>query len=378
MARGRGNTVTDRVFLARACELAQRGLGSTAPNPAVGAVIVRDERTLGEGYHHERGAAHAEVEALRAARDRGHDVRGATLYVSLEPCDRHGVTPPCTEAILSAGIARVVIGAMDPNPKTNGAGVQRLAAANLDVQVMDFPWARRLVESFEVAIRASRPYVALKMAASLDGYVAPQEGSHWLTGPASRERVRELRYWHDAVMIGAGTARIDDPQLTVRPHVTRRKPYTRVVVCETDAIPPHSRVLAPPPGAPEDAYRPTIVLAPGGAHERFAAIEPLAEVVYVGDGAATQLDLREAMLALRARDITTVLCEGGPTLAGRLLDRGLVQRATWLVAPVFLRGAQAVPALGGVAIPADGWTVTGTERVGDDVLVTTDLTCSPD
>ena len=169
----------------------------------------------------------------------------------------------------------------------------------------------------------------------------------WLTGPLARERVRDLRVEHDAVMVGAGTIRVDDPQLTVRPHATRRKPYARVVVCETDAIPATSRVLAPPPDAPPDAYGATIVLAPRGARAKFAELEPIAEVVYVGDEEATQLDLAAALVALRARDIASVLCEGGPTLAGRLLAGGLVQRVVWLIAPTFLRTETAVPALAG-------------------------------
>ena len=180
-------------------------------------------------------------------------------------------------------------------------------------------------------------------------------------------------------MVGAGTIRVDDPQLTVRPHATRRKPYARVVVCETDAIPPTSRVLAPPPDAPLGAYRPTIVLAPRGAREKFAELERFAEVVYVGGEDAYQLDLGAALAALRERDIATVLCEGGPTLAGRLLAGGLVQRLVWLVAPMLLRSETAVSALAGADLAgSNGWRFDRIERVGDDMLLSADLTtCSP-
>jgi diaminohydroxyphosphoribosylaminopyrimidine deaminase/5-amino-6-(5-phosphoribosylamino)uracil reductase len=341
---------------------------------------VRDGVTLGEGWHHRAGEAHAEVEALRDARARGHDVRGATAYVSLEPCNHHGRTPPCSDALLAAGIVRVVIGALDPNPKTAESGVRRLRDAGVAVEVLDDAAARALIERFRWTIAHELPYVTLKMAASLDGYVASRPGEQqWLTGPLARERVRDLRIEHDAVMVGAGTIRVDDPLLTVRPHATRRKPYARVVVCEAGRVPAHSRVLAPPADAPPDAYRATIVLAPPAARATLAEIEPIADVVYAGAPDATQLDLRAALVALRERDVTTVLCEGGPTLAGRLLEAGLVQRVVWFVAPAFLRADSAVPALAGADLSRrNGWRFDRIERVGDDMLLSADLTtCSP-
>jgi diaminohydroxyphosphoribosylaminopyrimidine deaminase / 5-amino-6-(5-phosphoribosylamino)uracil reductase len=350
------------------------------PNPSVGCVVVRDGVTLGEGWHHLRGEPHAEAEALRDARARGNDVRGATAYVSLEPCNHHGRTPPCSEALIEAGIARVVIGALDPNPKTAEGGVRRLRDAGIAVDVLRDAAASALIERFRWTIAHERPYVTLKMAASLDGYVSPRRGTQqWLTGELARERVRGLRAEHDAVMVGAGTIRIDDALLTVRPHATRRKPYARVVACETDAISPDSRVLQPPRDAPEGAYRRTIVLAPRGARARFARLEPLAEVVYVGGDDDRRLDLAAALAALREREIATVLCEGGPTLAGRLLAGGLVQRVIWLLAPRFLRSDTAVPALDGADLAgANGWRFDRIERVGDDMLLSADLTsCSP-
>jgi diaminohydroxyphosphoribosylaminopyrimidine deaminase/5-amino-6-(5-phosphoribosylamino)uracil reductase len=337
----------------------------------VGAVIVRDGLTLGEGYHHRRGEAHAEIEALRAAFARGLDVRGATAYVSLEPCNHHGATGPCSQALIDAGIARVVVGAADPNPAASG-GADALRAAGIIVDVYDDAGARALIERFRFWIAAAQPFVTLKMAMSLDGAIAPRPGAAFaVTGPPARECVRDLRYEYDAVMVGAGTIRIDDAQLTVRPHRTRRKPYVRVVACETDAVPPASRVFAIPDGAPPSAYAPTIVLAPGGVRERFADLERLADVVYVGGADAATLDLRAALEALRARGVTSVLCEGGPTLAGRLLERRLVQRIMWFVAPMFLQTPQAVPVLAGADLTraADGWRFDRVERVGDDMLV---------
>jgi diaminohydroxyphosphoribosylaminopyrimidine deaminase/5-amino-6-(5-phosphoribosylamino)uracil reductase len=181
------------------------------------------------------------------------------------------------------------------------------------------------------------------------------------------------------VLVGAGTIRIDDPLLTVRPHVVRHKPYRRVVACETDPIPLRSRVLAAPADAPADAYARTIVLAPAGARVRFAELETVAEVVYAGDQDAQQLDLRAALEALRARGIDTVFCEGGPTLAGRFIAAGLVQRAIWLVAPRFLQSPAAVPVLAGADLSTlgNGWRFDRVERLGDDLLLSGRIdTCS--
>jgi diaminohydroxyphosphoribosylaminopyrimidine deaminase/5-amino-6-(5-phosphoribosylamino)uracil reductase len=357
----------DAVYVARACELALRGAGSTSPNPCVGAVIVRDGNTLGEGYHHVRGAPHAEVEAIDDARRRGRDIRGATLYVSLEPCDHHGATPPCTDAVVDAGIARVVIGASDPNPKMNGKGARKLRAAGVDVAIAGDAWSRAIVADFAVAIRTRRPYVTLKMAASLDGYVAPKPGRHWLTGEAARERVRELRIAHDAVMVGAGTVRIDDPQLTVRPPHARRRPYVRVVVCEDAPVPASARIFAATPG-----YARTIVVAPGGVRKRFAELERVADCVFAGDG--ERLDLGAALAALKGAGLSSVLCEGGPTFATGLLAQRLVDRLVWIVAPVLLASERAVPALArGVDAALPGWRFETVERTGEDLWLVAKL-----
>jgi diaminohydroxyphosphoribosylaminopyrimidine deaminase/5-amino-6-(5-phosphoribosylamino)uracil reductase len=383
LERRRGQAVdpdTDGTYVARAVELGARAIADAAPNPPVGCVLVRDGTTLGEGLHHRRGEPHAEVEALRDAQRRGASVRGATAYVSLEPCDHHGRTPPCTGALIAAEIARVVVGALDPDPRTAGGGVRRLRDAGLEVEVRDDPHARALIERFAWTVTHDVPYVTLKLAASLDGYVASRAGTQqWLTGAPARERVRDLRVEHDAVMVGAGTVRVDDPLLTVRPHATRRKPYVRIVVCERDAPAADRRVFAPPPDAPPDAYARTIVLAPAGARAAFAKLEAVADVVYAGAPGDTQLDLAAGMRAPREREITTILCEGGPTLAGGLLAGGLVQRLLWFVAPVLLRGEGAVPALAGADLSrANGWRFDRSERVGDDMLLSADLTtCSP-
>ncbi|MDQ2908864.1 MAG: bifunctional diaminohydroxyphosphoribosylaminopyrimidine deaminase/5-amino-6-(5-phosphoribosylamino)uracil reductase RibD [Candidatus Eremiobacteraeota bacterium] len=354
----------DWVYLRRACELASRGRGGTSPNPPVGAVVVRGATTLGEGFHHARGQPHAETEALREAKDGGSDVCGATLYVTLEPCDHTGITLPCSRAVIDAGIARVVIGMPDPNPRTAGGGIARLRAAGIPVAVAHDDWCGRLVAEFAVAIARTRPYLRLKMASSLDGCIAPRPRErHWLTGYEARAYARELRTQHDAVLVGAGTVRIDDPRLTVRPAFARRKPYRRIVACEDDAVSRKSALFAPVAG-----YDPTIVLAPQGLRARFASLEEVADVLYIGDGQARRLDLGAALEALRRYDIATVLCEGGPTLAGRLLAHGFVDRFDWLLAPTLLRSDAAVPVVvgNGAAVPL---CYDRVERLGPDILL---------
>lgn len=352
--------------------MAARSIADAAPNPPVGAVIVRAGRTIGEGWHHRKGEAHAEAEALAAAQQAGEDVRGATMYVTLEPHDHVSTVPPCSLAVIAAGITRVVVGAVDPNERTFGRGIARMRAAGIEVEVVNDPASLALIERFSFVVAGKRPFVTLKMAQSLDGYVAPSPGTYQLTGPVARQIVHDLRAEYDAVMVGAGTVRIDDPLLTVRPHVTRRKPYARVVVCETAPVPADRAIFATPAQAPNGAYRRTIVLAPAGARAEFAALEEVAEVLYVGDPWACQLDLAAALEALRAADISSVLCEGGPTLAGRLLEARLVQRLVWFVAPQFLAGPQAIPVLAGASLAerANGWNFERFERVGEDLMMT--------
>jgi len=355
----------DRVFLRRTYELAERGRGNTVPNPCVGAVVARADFTLGEGFHHARGSPHAEVEALEATRNAGRDARGATLYVSLEPCSHDGLTPACTRAIRDAGIARVVIGARDRNPLAAG-GAERLRDGGVTVEVADDPAAEAIVEDFASALASARPYLTLKMAVSLDGFVAAQPSSTWLSGERARDFVRDLRIAHDAVLVGARTVRIDNPQLTVRPPRARRRPYRRIVACASKPVPAEARVFEPVEG-----YARTLVLAPQLYRERFAPLESVADVIYVGDSDATRLDIEAALEALKAREIFSVLCEGGPILAGALLERRLVDRLHWIVVPQLLANKDAVPALAraSVAGALPEFRFDRVERLGDDLLL---------
>ncbi len=350
----------DRLFLERTYELAARGIGNTSPNPPVGAVVVLDSQVLGEGFHHRAGEPHAEINALAAA----GDARGATVYVSLEPCLHVGRTPPCTDALLAAGVKRIVAGTLDP---TAHGGAALLRECGVDVDVANDVRARELIDVFVKTIGGKRSYVALKMAMSLDGYVASRAGAaEWIGCDEERLYVRDLRIAYDAVMVGAGTVRIDDPQLTVRPPATRLRDFVRIIACERDGVPLDRRVFAPLPG-----YAPTIVLAPGGAGPRFRALESVAEVIYVGAADVQELDLEQALCALHERGIMSVLCEGGPTLAARLIGEGLADRLYWAISPVLLHSASAVSVLGGARLEGAlrPLQFDRIERVGCDAIL---------
>ncbi len=354
-----GLTPLDELYLQRAYELAARGIGSTSPNPPVGAVVVRDGRLVGEGYHHRAGEAHGEVNALRQA---GSAARGATIYVSLEPCLHVGRTPPCTQALVAAGIARVVAGTRDP---TGHGGAAELRERGVAVTIADDRVARDLIEDFSRAAGSDRPYVAVKMAMSLDGAVASHAGVREHLGSVQEQSyVRELRIAYDAVMVGAQTIRVDDPLLTVRPPRVRLRSYARIVVSETGALSPRSRVFAPAEG-----YAKTIVLTPAGISGRLAELHQVADVVGVGADDASTLDLHEAMRTLRTRGIFSVLCEGGPRLAASLIAARQADRFYWAIAPVFLRGEDAVPVLSGVDLGGMRARFDRIERAGEDVIL---------
>lgn len=352
-------TPLDKLFLQRTYDLAGRGRGNTSPNPPAGAVVVRDGRVVGEGFHHRAGDAHAEIEALAQA---GSDAKGATIYVSLEPCRHVGRTPPCTQALLEAGVARVVAGVSDPT--SHGGGARELRGLGLEVVVAEDPVARDLAEIFARAVVSRRPYVALKMAMSLDGMVSTRRGTQERIGSREEERyVRDLRITYDAVMVGAGTVRVDDPRLTVRPYRDRVRPYARVVAAQSEALPVMSRLFAE-----EKGYAKTIVLVPIGRRDLFEALHAVADVVEVGPPGAFALDLGEALTALHARGIFSVLCEGGPRLGAALLANSLVDRLYWAIAPRFLAGKDSVAVLSGSDL-AVSLRFDRIERVGPDVLV---------
>lgn len=296
--------------MALALRLAERGLGRTWPNPAVGCVVARDDRIVGRGWTQPGGRPHAEVEALRRA---GARALGATAYVSLEPCAHYGRTPPCTMALLQAGVRRVVAAAPDPDPRVDGRGIAQLRQAGVEVEtgVMQAE-ALALNAGFILRVRAGRPLVTLKLATSLDGRIATRTGaSQWITGEVARARAHQLRATHDAILIGSGTALADDPALTCRlPGLEDRSPV-RVVLDGRLRLPPTSRL------AQSAREVPTWVVTRAGADPGCAAAleQQGVEVLTVGVDGGGRPDVGLALAALAGRGITRVLVEGGAELA---------------------------------------------------------------
>src|SRR5580704_12852845 len=337
----------DRAHMARALELAARGLYTTDPNPRVGCVLMRDSETLGEGWHARAGGAHAEVAALKAARG---DVRGATAYVSLEPCSHTGRTPPCVDALLASGIGRVVCASVDPNPRVAGAGVERLKAAGIPVSVGILEnEARALNPGFYSRFERGRPHVRLKLAMSLDGRTAPAGGAAmWISGEAARADVQRWRARSSAVLTGAGTVRTDDPRLDVRwaygPWV--RQPL-RAVLDPTLGCPPDAKVFAREGAvvfASEEA-------SPAAAARLAAHLPPVAveRVPAIGG----RLDLKAVLSRLTGIEMNELLVECGPRLAAAFLEAGLVDEWILYVAPRLL-GAYAAPLTALTGLDAGG------------------------
>jgi diaminohydroxyphosphoribosylaminopyrimidine deaminase/5-amino-6-(5-phosphoribosylamino)uracil reductase len=311
-------------YMRRALALARRGLGRTSPNPIVGSVVIREGRVVGAGWHRRAGESHAEVLALRQAGDRARD---ATLYTTLEPCAHHGRTPPCVDAIVVAGVRRVVAAIRDPDPRVDGRGIARLRNAGLEVtEGVLAEQARIQNRRFIKHVRMRLPWVLLKMALTLDGR-ATAPGRRYLTGEHARRYVHRLRDEHDAVVVGIGTVLADDPLLTVR-EVRGRDPL-RVVVDTGAHTPPASRVIG------RDG-RALIAVAEGADRERIDALRASgAQVIELQRGVGG-LDLRALARWLDGRDVTSVLLEGGPTLAGAMIRGGLVDEALFIYAPLLV------------------------------------------
>jgi diaminohydroxyphosphoribosylaminopyrimidine deaminase/5-amino-6-(5-phosphoribosylamino)uracil reductase len=353
----RGSVPDDGAWMRRALVLAERGWGQTAPNPMVGAVVVRDGVLVGEGWHTRFGEAHAEVEALRAA---GAQARGATMYVTLEPCAHHGRTPPCTDAILGAGIRRVVAAVADPNPVASG-GAERLREQGVEVTLeVEGASARELNAAFLHAVASDRPFVQLKLALSLDGALADVARTPgWLTGEESRLEVHRLRAGSDAVAVGIGTALADDPLLTVRDVPPPRVPPLRIVFDTSARLPLDSRLVRSAREVPVLV----VCWAPDPRHA--AALEQTGvELLHAPS-------LSHALRALRARGVGSVLVEGGAALGTSFVQEALVDRLVIFRAPILLGGG-AVNAFGGLpGATIDGaprWHVVEGRRFGDDEM----------
>jgi diaminohydroxyphosphoribosylaminopyrimidine deaminase / 5-amino-6-(5-phosphoribosylamino)uracil reductase len=364
-------TEQDAPHLRRALELAEAGRGRVSPNPMVGAVLVRDGEVIGEGFHALYGELHAERAAIEDARSRGEDPAGSTIYITLEPCAHTGRQPPCTDAILEAGISRVVYASEDPTEKASGRGPGMLRDGGLEVELAGGPEAaaaRLLNQPFRKRARTGRPLVTYKAAMSLDGRVASPTGdSRWISSTESRELVHRWRSECDAVAVGIGTALADDPLLTARLDQKSEQP-ARVVFDSHARLPIHSALVNSIDEAPL-----IVICAPEAPSAQRDALERAGAEVIVAPGRTPDARLEAALDELGRRQIQDLLVEGGPTLAGALFDAGEIDQLRLFIAPVLVGAAEARAVLEGqgVARIAEGMhpLATSFEQIGEDMLV---------
>jgi diaminohydroxyphosphoribosylaminopyrimidine deaminase/5-amino-6-(5-phosphoribosylamino)uracil reductase len=330
----------DAKWMRQALRLAERGRGRTSPNPPVGALVIRDGAIVGEGWHRGAGTPHAEIEALQAAAEAA---RGATLYVTLEPCTHQGRTPPCAPAVIASGVRRVVIGTLDPNPLIDGSGARALREAGIETEVGVLEGdAKRVIQAFAKHVRTGRPFLTAKAAISIDGRVAAADGSsRWITGPTARRDAHRLRAACDAIVVGVGTVAADDPQLTVRLRGYAQRQPLRVILDSSGRTPPTARALgagalvAVTDKAPEEARE--ALRASGAEVREFPA----------RDG---RVDLAAVLGELGRRGMLEALIEGGPGVLGDAVEQGLVDRYVMYVAPKLI--GEAGPGLvAGVVVP---------------------------
>jgi diaminohydroxyphosphoribosylaminopyrimidine deaminase/5-amino-6-(5-phosphoribosylamino)uracil reductase len=355
---------SDERWMRRALALAKKGKGWTSPNPCVGAVVVKNGRAVGEGFHPRAGEPHAEIFALQQA---GKQARGATLYVTLEPCSHHGRTPPCADAVLNAGISRVVAAMVDPNPKVNGQGLLKLQAAGVEVAcgVLE-EQARHLNEDF-IKFKSQRlPFVTLKIAMTLDGKIATASGeSKWITGEKARSYVQRLRHEHDAILVGINTVLADDSQLTTR--LRRGKDPQRIIVDSRARLPLTARVLQVQSSA--STWVATTQRAP---HSRVGKLQQAGAKILQTEPQSGRVHLGQLMKMLAEQNVMSVLIEGGGTIAWSALEAGIVDKVIFFIAPKIIGGKDAISAVGGVGRRLDeAWQLRDVtvRKVGEDVMV---------
>jgi diaminohydroxyphosphoribosylaminopyrimidine deaminase / 5-amino-6-(5-phosphoribosylamino)uracil reductase len=337
----------DQQWMERALKQAEQSVGLASPNPAVGCVLVRDDRMVGEGFHAYDQRDHAEIVALKQA---GPLARGATAFVTLEPCTHHGRTGPCADALLAAGITRVVVATADPNPVVHGKGMARLRTAGVEVTSgVGEDAARRLNDGFATFITAGRPFVTMKVAATLDGRIAPANRSatapYWITGEPARAEVHRMRHAADALITGVGTVLADDPLLTDRSRLARRRPLLRIVLDSKLRTPLGSQLV-------KTAGQDVLIFFRDASEtaQKDLASRGVRLVQTTGDGA--QIALKDVMKHLAEMQITSVLLEGGAEVHTNALNQGLVDKLVLFYAPQFL-GDKAIPMLGAIeGIPA--------------------------
>ena len=355
--------MTDEIFMREALRIARNAEGRTSPNPLVGAVVVREGKIIAEGWHRKAGTPHAEIHALKMA---GELSRGATLYVTLEPCSHFGRTPPCANAIVDSGIGRVVAAMSDPNPKVAGRGFEILRAAGIEVEVGVLEdEARKLNEIFLKWVTRKLPFVTLKFACSLDGKIATSTGeSQWISGIDSRKFSHHLRDINDAILVGVGTVLADNPTLTTR--LVEGKNPIRVIVDSTARTPLNSNVVT------DKSARTIIATTSTAPDEKISALKNLGvEIITAGNG--DRVDLEILMQKLAAREITSILVEGGGKINFSMLSAGLVDKIFAFIAPKIIGGENSLTAVGGAGFEKLSDVVAlknfTAERIGEDFLL---------
>jgi len=357
----------DLKFLKRALRLARSGFGRTSPNPMVGAVLVKNGRIIGQGWHHRAGEPHAEIEALHAAKE---SPKGATLFVTLEPCCTHGRTPPCTDAIIAAGVKRVVVAALDANPAHCGKGLKILRKAGITVSSgLLAEEEMRLNEAFRHWIAHRTPFVTVKAAMSLDGKIATHSGqSKWITGPEARACGMTLRAGADAILVGVNTIVMDDPRLTLRDPVFATRNWLRIILDPSGRTPLRAKVMTD-----KFAACTTVVVTRAASSRRLAALRRRVNVV-IAPLKKGGIDLRWLLRKLGRNQVTSLLVEGGGETNAAFLLQGLAQRVAFFYAPMILGGRDAPKAVSGDGLPdpASRINLRGAHwrRLGKDLLLT--------
>ncbi|HMV81773.1 MAG TPA: bifunctional diaminohydroxyphosphoribosylaminopyrimidine deaminase/5-amino-6-(5-phosphoribosylamino)uracil reductase RibD [Blastocatellia bacterium] len=340
--------MTDLDYLQLSFQLAAQGTGLVSPNPLVGCVIVKDDEVVGRGYHRYDELKHAEAWALEEA---GERTRGATVYVNLEPCAHQGAgkrTPPCARALIEAGVKRVVVSMVDPNPRVNGLGFEQLRVAGIEVVagVMERE-AQRLNEKYAKFVTTGLPFVHLKTACSLDGRIATRTGdSKWITGNEARAASQALRHEYDAILVGVGTVLADDPLLTDRTEKPRRKPLARVVLDAQLRTPTDSQLVLTAREFPLLVFTSPEALSTAKRDE----LELLGVRVFGVEAESGKLDLTQVLRVLAANRLMSLIVEGGATVAGSFVEQRLIDKATFFLAPKIIGGREAVSAIGGKGI----------------------------
>jgi diaminohydroxyphosphoribosylaminopyrimidine deaminase/5-amino-6-(5-phosphoribosylamino)uracil reductase len=354
----------DEIFMEKALMLARRGLGKTSPNPMVGAMVVKGRKILGKGYHRRYGGAHAEVNALRNAKA---NVKGASMYVTLEPCCHHGWTPPCVDALMEAGIGRVVIGTPDPNPRVNGKGIQDLLNNGIPVKVGVLEErCRELNEAYFKYVQTGIPFITLKFAQSLDGRIATKTGnSRWISSPGTLRLAHKLRSTHDGVLVGVGTVLVDDPSLTVR-LVKGRNPQ-RIIVDGRLRIPLTAKILHD-----EGVNKTSIVATEGANRKKAQSLKNLGvEILWAPKNRWGEIDMEDLLGTLGRMGITSVLVEGGATVITSFLRERLADKVVIIMAPKLI--GEGIEAVGNLEIrdihEALQISRMKTRRLGDDIVI---------